>query len=173
MMAAASPFSTAYIGLGSNLSGPVLQLERALERLQALSTIEVTKVSGLYRSAPLGGIEQPEFLNAVVEVRTSLGPHELLAELQAIETALGRDRSVRRWGPRNIDLDLLAHGMHRISDADLEVPHPGIAERNFVLLPLMDIAPELTLPGAGRIGECAVPAEPQIEKISDGSWADV
>lgn len=167
-----APAATAYIGLGSNLSGPARQLERALRRLEALPAVEVRQVSGLYRSAPLGGVEQPEFLNAVVEVRTSLGARELLVALQAIENALGRDRSVRRWGPRNIDLDLLLHGSLQVNEPDIEVPHPGIAERNFVLLPLRDIAPELALPGIGRIDECPVPAEPEIEKISDGSWAD-
>jgi 2-amino-4-hydroxy-6-hydroxymethyldihydropteridine diphosphokinase len=172
MIAPAAPTTTAYIGLGSNLSGPKRQLERALGRLEASPAIQVTKISGLYRSAPLGGIEQPAFLNAVAEVRTSLDARELLVELQAIETRLGRDRNVRRWGPRNIDLDLLAHGSLRVDEPDLEIPHPGIAERNFVLLPLRDIAPDLALPGIGRIGDCAVPAEPVIEKISDGSWAD-
>ncbi len=160
----------AYIGIGSNLGGPARQLAAALDKLDAVAGVDIEGVSGLYRSAPLGGIEQPDFLNAAAAVRTELDAHALLAELKAIEAAMGRDRSARRWGPRAIDLDLLVYGALRIESAELTVPHAGIGERNFVLLPLRDLAPELVIPGLGSLEEWPVPDEPLIEKISDAPW---
>ena len=170
MTAVAESAHRAYVGVGSNLAGPARQLRLALERLESLDPVSVDGVSGLYRSEPLGGIEQPAFLNAVIALLTELDPAALLAELQSIETALGRDRTVMRWGPRRIDLDLLLFDDVTISAPDLAVPHPGIGGRNFVLLPLRELAPELVIPGIGRIDECPVPHEPAIERISDSPW---
>ena len=124
----------------------------------------------LYRSAPLGGIEQPYFLNAAVSILTSFDARTLLAELKAIESRMGRDRSVRRWGPRAIDLDLLVYDAVTIDSPELTVPHAGIGERNFVLLPLRDLAPELVIPGLGPLSKLPVPGEPAIERISDAPW---
>ena len=160
-------WTPAYVGLGSNLSQPSRQLRAALDHLVATEGIRVYAVSGTYRSAPLGGIEQPDFLNACAAVMTCLSARALLDSFQAIEGALGRDRSVKRWGPRTIDLDLLVFGPHRIDEPGLCVPHPGIASRNFVLLPLRDIAPELQVPGLGRLRDLPIPSEPPIAAVGD------
>ncbi len=160
----------AFVGLGSNLGGPARQLRLALERLEGLDSIAVEGVSGLYRSEPLGGIEQPEFLNGVVDVRTALDPATLLAELKGIEADLGRERTSVRWGPRRIDLDLLVFDDIQLNTPDLVIPHPGIGGRNFVLLPLRELAPDLAVPGLGRIATWPVPDEPAIERISDSPW---
>ena len=143
----------AYIGMGSNLSDPRAQVLRASARLTGLPRTRVLLTSPLYRSRPLGPIAQPDFVNAVAGVLTQLDPAALLASLQALEMALGRPPQHERWGPRVIDLDLLAHGTERRSDASLTLPHPGIVERNFVLYPLADIAPDLDLPGLGHVAE--------------------
>ena len=143
----------AYIGMGSNLSDPRAQVLEARARLAGLALTRVVLTSPLYRSRPLGPVAQPDFVNAVAGVLTQLEPAALLAALQALEVALGRPPRHERWGPRIIDLDLLAHGRERRSEAALTLPHPGIVERNFVLYPLADIAPDLDLPGLGRVAE--------------------
>jgi 2-amino-4-hydroxy-6-hydroxymethyldihydropteridine diphosphokinase len=143
----------AYIGLGSNLSDPRAQVLKACARLTELPLSRVLLTSPLYRSRPLGTVAQPDFVNAVAGVLTQLDPEALLAALKALEAALGRKPQHERWGPRIIDLDLLSHGRERSSEAALTLPHPGIVERNFVLYPLADIAPDLDLPGLGRVAE--------------------
>jgi 2-amino-4-hydroxy-6-hydroxymethyldihydropteridine diphosphokinase len=156
-----------YIGLGSNLNGPVRQLESAFALLGAIARTRLVNRSSLYRSAPFGGIEQPDFVNAVAALLTQLSPSQLLQELQRIESQRGRERGEARWGPRIIDLDLLVYGSLRIAQADLLVPHPGIAERNFVLLPLREIAPDLVIPGLGRVAMIPVcEHEPEISRIA-------
>jgi 2-amino-4-hydroxy-6-hydroxymethyldihydropteridine diphosphokinase len=109
--------------------------------------------SRLYATRPFGPVPQPDFVNAVVGVLTQLDAQTLLAELQKVETALGRPAIHEKWGPRVIDLDLLMHGRERRNDPDLVLPHPGIVERNFVLYPLADIAPDLDVPGLGQVAE--------------------
>jgi 2-amino-4-hydroxy-6-hydroxymethyldihydropteridine diphosphokinase len=157
-MSAASPAATglrwrpAYVALGSNLDEPAVQVERACAALAALPGTRLVLRSRAYRSPPLGPAEQPEFVNAVVALLTVLEPHALLGELKAIETRLGRAAPVLRWGPRRIDLDLLMLGSARITDADLTLPHPGIATRAFVLCPWAEIAPDVLVPGVGRVG---------------------
>ena len=143
----------AYIGLGSNLSDPRAQVLRACAQLTELPLSRVLLTSPLYRSRPLGTVAQPDFVNAVAGVLTQLDPEALLAALKALEAALGRPPQHERWGPRIIDLDLLSHGREHRSEAALTLPHPGIVERNFVLYPLADIAPDLDLPGLGRVAE--------------------
>jgi 2-amino-4-hydroxy-6-hydroxymethyldihydropteridine diphosphokinase len=143
----------AYIGLGSNLSDPRAQVLKACARLTELPLSRVLLTSPLYRSRPLGTVAQPDFVNAVAGVLTQLDPEALLAALKALEAELGRPPQHERWGPRIIDLDLLSHGRERRSEAALTLPHPGIVERNFVLYPLADIAPDLDLPGLGRVAE--------------------
>ena len=160
----------AYVGLGSNLASPAKQLGTALDHLAGVPESKIDAISCLYRSNPLGGIEQPAFLNAAASLATRLDPRGLLDALQAIEATMGRDRSVRRWGPRNIDLDLLVHADAEIDEPGLEIPHPGIASRNFVLLPLRDIDPELVVPGLGCIADLEIPPEPAIERVSDRHW---
>jgi 2-amino-4-hydroxy-6-hydroxymethyldihydropteridine diphosphokinase len=157
----------AYIGLGSNLQGPAGQIESALDELREIPETRVISRSSLYRSSPLGGIEQPDFVNAVAAVLTTLGPRDLLRNLKAIERRRGRDRNGQRWGPRVIDLDLLVFSRAVLSEAGLSIPHPGIAERNFVLLPLREIAPDLVIPGLGRVASIAInEAEPAIDRIA-------
>ena len=141
----------AYIGVGSNVEGPRAQVLKAIEALRAVPQTRVVLVSPLYGTKPFGPVEQPDFVNAVAGLLTQLDAHALLQQLRAIETRLGRPAVHEKWGPRVIDLDLLVHGRERIAEADLTVPHPGIVERNFVLYPLADIAPELDVPGLGRV----------------------
>ncbi|NNF40814.1 MAG: 2-amino-4-hydroxy-6-hydroxymethyldihydropteridine diphosphokinase [Woeseiaceae bacterium] len=157
----------AYIGLGSNLLGPSGQVETAFDLLAGLPKTRLVARSSLYRSAPFGGIEQPDFVNAVAALLTRLTARQLFEGLQQIERQRGRERGEARWGPRVLDLDLLVYSGDRIGEPDLTVPHPGIAERNFVLLPLKEVAPGLMVPGIGRLASVAVNAvEPEISRIA-------
>jgi 2-amino-4-hydroxy-6-hydroxymethyldihydropteridine diphosphokinase len=143
----------AYIGIGSNLEDPRSQVLRACEGLQALDCTRVLRVSPLYRSKPFGPVPQPDFVNAVAAVLTQLDARALLERLLALERALGRPPARERWGPRIIDLDLLIYARERRAEPGLTLPHPGIVERNFVLYPLADLAPDLDVPGLGRVAE--------------------
>jgi 2-amino-4-hydroxy-6-hydroxymethyldihydropteridine diphosphokinase len=143
----------AYVGAGSNLERPRAQVLTALARLGELPRTRVPLTSSLYSSRPFGPIPQPDFVNAAAGLLTQLSPQELLEQLQAIEAAMGRPGERVRWGPRVIDLDLLSYGRVRSVDPHLTIPHPGIVERNFVLYPLAEIAPDLELPGLGRVAE--------------------
>jgi 2-amino-4-hydroxy-6-hydroxymethyldihydropteridine diphosphokinase len=142
-----------YIGVGSNLNDPRAQVSKAIEKLRELprDTTRVMAVSKLYGSKPFGPIAQADFVNGVVGLLTQLDPVALLTQTRAIERALGRPEKYERWGPRIIDLDLLVFGRERRSDPELTIPHPGIVERNWVLYPLADIAPDLDIPGLGRL----------------------
>jgi len=143
----------AYIGLGSNLEDPRAQVLRACAALGQLAATRLVCVSPLYRSKPFGPVPQPDFVNGVAGVLTQLDPRALLDGLLTLERALGRPAEHERWGPRIIDLDLLVHGRERRAEPDLVLPHPGIVERNFVLYPLGDLAPDLDVPGLGRVAE--------------------
>ena len=157
----------AYVGLGSNLDDPVRQLSGAFKLLQGIPRTRLISQSSLYRSSPFGGVEQPDFVNAVAALLTRLHASELLQALQAIETGQGRVRAGVHWGPRILDLDLLVYSTQIIDDETLTVPHPGIAVRNFVLLPLGEIAPDLIIPGLGQVAKLAVDDnEPKISRIS-------
>jgi 2-amino-4-hydroxy-6-hydroxymethyldihydropteridine diphosphokinase len=140
----------AYIGLGSNLDDPAAQLTAAIEELAELPDTRLLARSSLYRSAPMGPQDQPDYVNAVAQIRTALEPGVLLDALQAIEQAHGRVRS-QHWGPRTLDLDILLYGDAVIDTPRLKVPHPGIAERNFVLYPLAEIDGDHEIPGLGRV----------------------
>ena len=142
----------AYIGLGSNLEDPANQVRRAFDALAALPESRLVARSRLYRTPPMGPVAQGDFINAVAGLLTQLAPATLLAALRDIETSQGRARG-ERWGPRTLDLDLLVHGPHVIASGDLTVPHPGIAERAFVLAPLAEIAPGLVVPGMGVVDQ--------------------
>jgi len=148
-MAAAKP--TAYIGVGSNLAGPRAQVERALERLARLPESRLLRSSRPYRCAPWGVLDQPEFVNAAAAIETGLSPSALMQALLAIERDAGRDRIGERWGPRILDLDLLLYGALVLAEPGLQLPHPHLHERAFVLLPLAEIAPHLDVPGRGPI----------------------
>jgi 2-amino-4-hydroxy-6-hydroxymethyldihydropteridine diphosphokinase len=141
----------AYVALGSNLDEPRAQVERAVAALADLPGTRLVLRSSLYRSRPFGPVAQPDFVNAVAGLLTTLEPASLLECLKSTEARLGRAQPVVRWGPRRIDLDLLVHGAAQISQPELVVPHPGIAERAFVLVPLAEIAPDLVVPGAGCV----------------------
>ena len=141
----------AYVGIGSNIDEPVRQVALAFEALAQLADCRLVLRSRLYRSKPLGDIPQPDFVNAAAGLLTRLPCRTLLELLQATETGLGRTRPAQRWGPRRIDLDLLVYDGLRVSEPGLTVPHPGLAERAFVLAPLADLAPDLHVPGLGIV----------------------
>ncbi len=143
----------AYIGLGSNLDDPVSQVRDGLRALGQLPQTRVVAESALYRSWPLGPADQPDYVNAVAALDTELGPQTLLRTLQAVEVAHGRVRGAVRWGPRTLDLDLLLYGHLQLTERSLTVPHPQMAHRAFVLVPLREIAPEIVIPGAGGIDD--------------------
>jgi len=145
----------AYVGVGSNLDDPRAQVQRALERLAQVPLTRLELTSPLYRSRPMGPMAQPDFVNAVAGLLTQLEAPALFSELRALEAALGRPAVHERWGPRVIDLDLLSFARERRSGPELVLPHSGIPERNFVLYPLADIAPDLELPGLGRVAGLA------------------
>jgi len=143
----------AWLGLGSNQQGPAAQLQTALGKLAHIDGIEILQVSGFYRTPPWGDEQQDDFINAVVQVETSLAPMPLLRALQSVENAMGRIRGGRRWGPRVIDIDLLLYGDLQFRSEELELPHPRMHERAFVLVPLCELDAGLTIPGRGKAGE--------------------
>jgi 2-amino-4-hydroxy-6-hydroxymethyldihydropteridine diphosphokinase len=137
---------TAFLGLGSNLGDRLAHIAQAIERLEGARGTRVVAVSSVYVTAPVGLTEQPEFFNAVAQLRTEQTPEELLATCRAVEDSLGRARSVR-WGPRTLDLDILIYDDLRLEGASLVVPHPRMKERAFVMVPLAEIAPDLLVDG--------------------------
>jgi 2-amino-4-hydroxy-6-hydroxymethyldihydropteridine diphosphokinase len=137
----------ATLGLGSNLGDRVSNIDRAIALLTENGAVCVVSRSRLYRTAPWGVTEQDWFVNACIAIKSALSPRELLRHCQFVEGAMGRART-RRWGPRNIDIDILTFGDFKIDEPDLVIPHPLIAERAFVLIPLKDVAPELKIDGA-------------------------
>lgn len=143
----------AYIGIGSNLDDPERHARSAAQALRDLPDTRVARCSSLYRSAPVGAIAQPDFVNAVCAIDTTLAPDELLARLLEIERAHGRVRGREKGGPRTLDLDLLLYGDERRDDESLCLPHPRLHERAFVLYPLREIAPDLAVPGRGTVEE--------------------
>jgi 2-amino-4-hydroxy-6-hydroxymethyldihydropteridine diphosphokinase len=146
-------WTPAYIAIGSNLRDPIQQVLAGFEALATLPNTQLVLRSKLYRSAPLGPQDQPSFVNAVAGVLTQLDSQSVLTHIKRLESELGRDTPVVRWGPRVIDFDLLVFGVERIQTETLQVPHPGIGERNFVLYPLNDIAPDLNVPGLGPVSQ--------------------
>lgn len=151
---------TAYIGLGSNLDDPRRQVEQALDELTQLPATRLTGQSRLYQSHPQGPADQPDFINAAARLETTLAPLALLDALQAIEQAHHRVRE-RHWGPRTLDLDLLLYGQEVIDQPRLQVPHPEMTRRPFVLYPLADIDPALTLPKWGALASLLAGTAPQ------------
>lgn len=139
-------FHRCFIGLGSNLDHPIEQLDAAITALQGAFGVSLLAVSGYYETAPIGGPEQPSFINAVAECSTHLKPLELLHRLQAIEKRQGRLRE-EHWGPRTLDLDVLLYEGIVMDTPELTLPHPRITERAFVLVPLADLAPEQEIKG--------------------------
>jgi 2-amino-4-hydroxy-6-hydroxymethyldihydropteridine diphosphokinase len=156
-----------YIGLGSNLETPVDQINLARSAINHLQNVRESAFSSLYRSAPMGPIDQPDYINAVMAIYTSLGPLDLLRKLQQIESQHGRVRKDQRWGARTLDLDILLYGNQQIDCQDLKLPHYGMAERAFVLYPLYEIAPELDIPGVGKLADLLTKVPPDgLEKLN-------
>ena len=153
-------FQIAHIGLGSNLEDPVLQVRRGIEELGRLPRTCLLACSSLYRTAPVGKLDQPDFVNAVAVLDTELSPRALLQELLAVEARHGRVRGEPN-GPRTLDLDLLLLGERIIREPGLEVPHPRMHQRAFVLLPLAELSPDTVIPGRGSVAELVaqVPAQ--------------
>lgn len=148
-------WESVYVGVGSNLDQPALQVQRALEALAEMQATRLVAQSSLYGSKPWGFADQPDFVNAVAGLLTQLSPQQFFQALRTLESRLGRKAPQRRWGPRRIDLDLLVFGHHRIDTPELQIPHPAIAQRSFVLYPLRELAPDLPVPGSARVAELA------------------
>lgn len=142
----------AFVGLGSNLKQPAAQLARAVSELAALPDTVLVAQSPFYASRPVGPQDQPDFVNGAVWLTTSLTPHRLLDELQAIEHKHGRER-LRHWGPRTLDLDILLYDNLSLGDERLTLPHPELPNRDFALQPLLDLKPDLILPGGTAIAK--------------------
>lgn len=143
----------AYIAIGSNLAEPTLQAKQAIEALKQLPQSQFIAASSLYSSTPMGPQDQPEYINAVVVIDTQLSPLALLDCTQAIEQEQGRERKAERWGPRTLDLDILLYGDEIIDSPRLTVPHYGIKVREFVLYPLDEITPDLSLPDGTKLSD--------------------
>ena len=155
----------AWIGMGANLGLPKQALESAFESLAALPGTQLLARSSIWRTAPVDAPGQPDYFNAIAKLETSLAPHALLREIQAIEQAQGRERSFRN-APRTLDLDLLLYGDAIVGLPDLVVPHPRMHERAFVLAPLAEIEPELAIPGVGVVSELlAAVGDQRIERL--------
>lgn len=158
----------AYVALGSNLNDPAAQLRSGARALGKLPGTRLVRGSSLYRSAPVGLADQPDFINAVCEIDTSLIAQDLMQALLKIETANGRVRDVP-GGPRTLDLDLLLYGEMVCHEAGLTLPHPRLHERAFVLYPLVEIAPGLSIPGRGRVETLLAGCAGQtIERLAAG-----
>lgn len=148
------------LGLGSNLGESPTTLQAAVDALAAVPGVFVEAVSPVYRTAPVGGPPQPDYLNAVVVGETALSPTDLLGCIQRIEQVHHRERTVH-WGPRTLDIDLLAFGSETVDGPDLQVPHPRAHERGFVLVPWNDVAADMVVPGRGRVADLACAIDPQ------------
>lgn len=164
MDASAHSHAVAYIGIGSNLGDPAQQVQQAIATLQQQPGITLLSLSPWYGSSPVGGEPgQPDYVNGVACLATTLPPHALLDTLQHIEQQQGRER-LTRWGARTLDLDLLLYDNLTLADERLTLPHPRLQERGFVLLPLADIAPQLVLPNGACVGSLLAALSP------DGTW---
>lgn len=142
-----------YIGIGSNQAQPIEQAKQAITALSNIKDTILLMCSSLYRSAPMGPQDQPDYINAVAKLETRLSALELLDALQVIEQEQGRERKALRWGPRTLDLDILLYADQEIENERLTVPHYGMKEREFVLYPLFEIAPTLQMPNGTSLIE--------------------
>ena len=157
-----------YIGLGSNLGDSLQILTEAVHKIAALGPVKVSK---LYQSPPMGPQDQPNYLNAAVQLVTDLAPLALLDELQRFEQESGRVR-LRRWGERTLDLDLLMYGQEQIQNERLTVPHIGVMERDFVLIPLLDLDAALQLKGQ-LLKDLPIVKYPSLDVLDAGNWAKI
>lgn len=165
-MGAGSDRTIAFVALGSNLEEPQVQVRRGFEELAALPQTTLLDRSSLYTSAPVGYADQPDFVNAVARIETGLSPREVLDALLAIELRHGRQRSMPN-GPRTLDMDLILYGDLQHHEAGLTIPHPRMHERAFVLMPLVEIAPDCDIPGKGLAKDwLAKCADQQLRKMT-------
>ena len=158
-----------YIGLGSNLSDPAKQLKSAVQAISTIEHCQIKNISSLYFSRPMGPQDQPDYMNAVLSLTTSLTSIELLDILQTIENEAGRLRKDNRWGARILDLDILLFGQQLINNERLTIPHYGLKTREFVLLPLQEISPNLILPSGDSLDELIQGLDQNGLKIFDNS----
>jgi 2-amino-4-hydroxy-6-hydroxymethyldihydropteridine diphosphokinase len=158
--------TTSFIGVGSNVGDRENFVRRGVEEIGQVDGISVVKISSLYATAPIGGPPQRSFINLVVEIDTTLSPRELLEALQGIEQRIGREPSDIRWGPRVVDLDILTFEDEKVSEPDLEIPHPRMKERRFVLIPLLEIEPDAADPWGTRYADSLDEAEGDVEHLS-------
>lgn len=157
--------TAAFIGVGSNVGDRKRFCRRALDALAEHPAIRVDLVSSLYETTPLGGPPQRSFVNLVAAIATTLSARELLEVCKQIEHRLGREPSDVRWGPRVVDLDVLLYGEEKLSEPDLEIPHPRMTERRFVLVPLLEIAPDAADPWGSRYADFVDEAEGGVERL--------
>ena len=158
-----------WIGLGSNMGQAADQVEQAIAALTDAPGLELTARSSLYRTAPVGNVDQPDFINAVVRASCRIGCYVLLEALQEIEKRFGRTRDGERFGPRSLDLDLLMYADQTVSSPQLELPHPRMHERLFVLEPLTEIEGDITVPGRGRLSVLRQAClDQRVQRLGDG-----
>ena len=163
----------AYIGLGSNLGDSVARVQEGMQALNAIPGVRLRRCSSLYRSAPVGVAEQPDFINAVCEVETTLDPADLMRQLLETERQRGRVRDGAKGGPRILDLDLLLYGERALNTPELVLPHPRLHERAFVLSPLCELNETLTVPGRGPARVLLAACRDQrIERLAMGGACD-
>ena len=162
----------AYIALGANIGDTLANLRSALKILDDGDNCSAVAISSLYTTKAVGVEDQPDFINAVIKVKTLLSPNELLKLCNDIERKLGRERTIR-WGPRVIDIDILVYNDAIVNEENLVIPHPRMMERAFVLVPLAEIAPDLILPGGVKASDAAVAISTDgIIRMERGSWSN-
>jgi 2-amino-4-hydroxy-6-hydroxymethyldihydropteridine diphosphokinase len=155
----------AHIGIGSNVGDRAAFCRRAVGALRAAEGISVGIVSSLYETSPVGGPPQRSFVNLVAQIETDRSPRELLEVCQGIERRLGREPAEIRWGPRVADLDILTYGDEKVNEPDLEIPHPRIATRRFVLIPLLEVDPATADPWGARYADFLDEAEGEVQRL--------
>ena len=157
--------TVAYLGVGSNVGDRIAFCRQAIAALAADPAVSVAKVSSVYETSPIGGPPQRSFINLVVKLETELDARGLLDVTQGVETKLGREPSDIHWGPRVVDLDILTFGDEKISEPDLEIPHPRMTQRRFVLVPLLEIEPDASDPWGTRYADVLDEAEGEVELL--------
>jgi 2-amino-4-hydroxy-6-hydroxymethyldihydropteridine diphosphokinase len=157
----------AYIGVGSNVGDRAAFCRRAIEALRTSPGISVTATSSLYETSPVGGPPQRSFVNLVAEIETERSARQLLELCKGIERRLGREPGDIRWGPRVADLDILTYGEDKVNEPDLEIPHPRLTERRFVLIPLVEINADAADPWGGRYADHLDEAEGDVQRLED------
>jgi 2-amino-4-hydroxy-6-hydroxymethyldihydropteridine diphosphokinase len=155
----------AFIGIGSNVGDRTSFCRAAVKELENVEGIRLAEVSSLYETSPIGGPPQRSYVNLVAKIDTTLDARSLLERCQEIEQRLGREASDIRWGPRVVDLDILTFDAEKISEPDLEIPHPRITQRRFVLVPLFEVAPEAADPWGTLYSEAIEEAQGEVELL--------